>query len=55
MEDKKYLYIISWRQPYTPELSQQWLNEVSEAIVEASLENANYAEANLVIDKIKNL
>lgn len=56
MEDKKYNYSIHWTQSYDNWIpSKQWIEEALESIVEHSLEDSTYKEANEVINRIRSL
>ena len=56
--DKKQIYSVKWRQPYsftTTTNLMQILTKKLEDDQEQDLNNSGFEEANLVIDRIKNL
>ena len=55
--EPKYLYTIKWTQPYATAHQRPYmrgLQEQMEQVVEHWLEDGDYSEANLIIERIKN-
>jgi hypothetical protein len=55
--EPKYLYTIKWTQPYATQYQRPYmrgLQEQMEQVVEHWLEDGDYTEANLIIERIKN-
>lgn len=55
MEDKKYYYSISWKQPYEYSISYDWIEQAQTDIVESKLESGDFTEANEVLKRIMSL